>query len=150
MEHATDSLERIISTSCEIKARVVEKDERETRYRMVLNFGHTIGHAIESLTGYSDLIHGEAVAIGMVYAARLSRNTGRCSQEVVERITACIDRFGLPTGLPDLSPEDIIHAIYLDKKTSHKNIRFILVKDIGSIEIVDRIEESTIREVLQT
>ena len=68
-------------------------------------------------------------------------------QDVVERITACIDRFGLPTGLPDLSPEDIIHAIYLDKKTSHKNIRFILVKDIGSIEIVDRIEESTIREV---
>ncbi len=144
----TDCLEHIIATSCEIKARVVEKDERESRYRMVLNFGHTIGHAVEALTGYSDLIHGEAVAIGMVQAAKLSQHTGHCSEAVVDRISRLIDRFGLPTQLPPLNPEDIVQALYLDKKTTHSNLRFILVNDIGSIEIVDNVDEASVRAVL--
>ncbi len=148
LAHETECLEHIIATSCEIKARVVEKDERESRYRMVLNFGHTIGHAVEALTGYSGLIHGEAVAIGMVQAAKLSRVTGHCSDAVVERIARLIDRFGLPTQLPPLDKEAIIQALYLDKKTTHQSLRFILVRDIGSIEIVDKVEESSVREVL--
>jgi 3-dehydroquinate synthase len=143
------ALAHIVSTSCAIKARVVEKDERESHYRMVLNFGHTIGHAIESLTGYSSYIHGEAVAIGMVYAARLSQIMGYCSKDVPLRITNLLKKFGLPTELPDLKAEDIIQTIYLDKKTAHKKIRFILVKDIGSIEIVDDVAESLIAEALR-
>jgi len=116
---------------------------------MVLNFGHTIGHALESLTGYSTYTHGEAVAIGMVYAARLSELTGRCSKDVTRRITGLIENFGLPTKLPSLKAEDMIQSMYLDKKTAHKKIRFILVKDIGSIEIVDHVAESFIKEALQ-
>ncbi len=149
LAHDTEALEHIIATSCAIKASVVEKDERESHYRMVLNFGHTIGHAIEALTGYSKYTHGEAVAIGMVYAAKLSQLTGRCSQDVTQRITDLIKNFGLPTQLPDLKAKDMIQSMYLDKKTAHKKIRFILVKDIGSIEIVDHVEETIIQEALQ-
>ncbi len=149
LAHDSKALEHIIATSCAIKARVVEKDERESHYRMVLNFGHTIGHAIESLTGYSTFTHGEAVAIGMVYAAKLSQLMGRCSEDVVHRITGLIENFGLPTQLPDLKAEDMIQSMYLDKKTAHKKICFILVKDIGSIEIVDNVAESFIKEALQ-
>lgn len=148
LSHDTDSLEHIIATSCAIKARVVEKDERESHYRMVLNFGHTVGHAIESLTGYSTFIHGEAVAIGMVVAAKLSQAMGRCSPEVPRRISELIENFGLPTQLPSLKAEDIIQSMYLDKKTSHKKIRFILVKGVGTVEIVDSVPESLLKEVL--
>ena len=77
----------IIKTSCEIKAKVVEKDERESHYRMILNFGHTLGHAIEAITGYSKFIHGEAVAIGMIYAAKLSYQLGKCPQEIPEPVS---------------------------------------------------------------
>ncbi|GJL78968.1 MAG: 3-dehydroquinate synthase [Nitrospinaceae bacterium] len=150
LSHDTDALEHIISTSCVIKARVVEKDERESHYRMVLNFGHTVGHAIESLTGYSTFIHGEAVAMGMVVAARLSHVMGRCSADVPKRITSLIEKFGLPTQLPDLKSEDIIQSMYSDKKTAHKKIRFIVVKDIGAVEIVDSVSESHIKQALES
>jgi 3-dehydroquinate synthase len=143
------SLEHIIETSCAIKARVVEKDERESKYRMILNFGHTIGHALEALTGYSGLKHGEAVAIGMVYAARISRETGRCSSAVCERIGGLVDKLGLPSRLPDLRTREIIDAMYLDKKAENKNIRFILVKDIGSIEIAESVSEPVLKKVLE-
>ncbi|MFQ5450917.1 MAG: 3-dehydroquinate synthase [Nitrospinaceae bacterium] len=149
LEQETESLQHIIAASCAIKASVVEKDERESRYRMVLNFGHTIGHALESLTGYTSLIHGEAVAIGMVHAALLSRITGHCGPEIPRRIAALVETFGLPTRLPPLDPGDIIQSMYLDKKTAHNKIRFILVKDIGSIEIVDDVPEHLIRQALE-
>jgi 3-dehydroquinate synthase len=149
LAHDSKALEHIIATSCAIKAQVVEKDELESHYRMVLNYGHTIGHAIEALTGYSTYAHGEAVAIGMVYAARLSEVTGRCSRDVTRRITSLIENFGLPTKLPSLSADDLIQAMYLDKKTAHKKIRFILVQDIGTIEIVDQVAEPHIQEALK-
>lgn len=149
LSHDPKALEHIIATSCAIKARVVEKDERESRYRMVLNYGHTIGHAIEALTGYSTYTHGEAVAIGMVYAARLSEVMNRCSEDVTRRINGLVENFGLPTKLPSLSAKDMIQSMYLDKKTTHKKIRFILVKDIGSIEIVDQVAESHIQTALE-
>lgn len=143
------ALEHIIETSCAIKARVVEKDERESKHRMILNFGHTIGHALEALTGYSGLKHGEAVAIGMVCAARLSKETGRCSDDVSRRIRALVEKVGLPSHLPNLRTGAIIEAMYLDKKAENKNIRFILVKDIGSIEIVDGVAEPVLQKVLE-
>ncbi|MCH8156648.1 MAG: 3-dehydroquinate synthase [Nitrospinae bacterium] len=142
-------LEHIIETSCAIKAEVVEKDERESRYRMVLNFGHTFGHAIEALTGYTRLLHGEAVAIGMVQAARLSAETGRCAGDVPQRIAALLKKFGLPTQSPDLKPADVIESMYHDKKTEHNKLRFIMVKDIGSIEIVDDVPEEPVKKVLE-
>ena len=144
----TDCLAAIIETSCAIKARVVEQDERESSYRMILNFGHTLGHAIEALTHYSRYKHGEAVAIGMVYAAKLSRQLGHCSADVVGQIAAQVERFGLPSGLPEFSAADYIETLYRDKKVHDKNIRFILVKDSGTVEIVDRVSEADIEKAL--
>ena len=142
------SLAYIIGTSCAIKAEVVEKDERESHYRMILNFGHTFGHAIEALTGYSQFIHGEAVAIGMVYAAQLSHSVGKCSEDVPKRLQALLNNLGLPVSMPGLDSSAVIESLYHDKKTMDHKIRFILVKEIGSIEIVDQMAPAEILKVL--
>ena len=143
-------LAHIIKTSCAIKADVVEKDERESHYRMILNFGHTLGHAIEALTHYSQFIHGEAVAIGMVCAAKLSHQLGKCSEEVPIRIKELVKKCGLPADLPDLDSQSIIESLYHDKKTMNNKIKFILVKEIGKIEIVDDMPEADIFKLLQS
>ena len=143
-----ECLSHIIETSCAIKAEVVEKDERESRYRMILNFGHTLGHAIESLTDYSSFIHGEAVAIGMVRAAKLSHSMGKCSEEVPKRLEALLKKLGLPVEMPKLESSAVIESLYHDKKTMNHKIKFILVKEIGSIEIVDHMPEAEILKVL--
>ena len=141
-------LEYIIETSCAIKARVVEKDEHENRHRMILNFGHTFGHAIETLTNYTEYLHGEALSIGMVQAASLSVETGLCNEDVLIRIKNLLKKFGLPIHPPDLKPEDIIQSMYHDKKTTRNKLRLILAKAIGSIEIVDNVSETPIKAVL--
>ncbi len=143
-----ECLSHIIETSCAIKAGVVEKDERENHYRMILNFGHTLGHAIESLTDYSRFIHGEAVAMGMVCAAKLSHSMGKCSEEVPKRLEALLKKLGLPVEMPGLDSSAVIESLYHDKKTMDHKIRFILVKEIGSVEIVDHMPEAEILKVL--
>jgi 3-dehydroquinate synthase len=144
----TECLETIIETSCAIKAKVVERDERESSYRMVLNFGHTLGHAVEALTGYSQFKHGEGIAIGMVYAAKLSCQLGKCSEKVVRKIQALVEKFGLPSRLPDFPASEYIETMYRDKKAHDRKIRFILVKDIGTVEIVDYVAEADIQKAL--
>jgi len=144
----TACLERIIETSCAIKAKVVERDERESNYRMVLNYGHTVGHAIEALTDYARFKHGEAVAIGMIAAARLSHRMGYCDAATVERIAALIDRYGLPTQLPEFPARDYIECMYRDKKAREKKIRFILVRALGQVEIVDAVPEAELENAL--
>lgn len=141
-------LSYIIETSCAIKARVVEKDERESHHRMILNFGHTLGHAIESLTDYSRFIHGEAVAMGMVRAAELSYSMEKCSKEVPRRLEALLKNLGLPVEMPGLDSKAVIESLCHDKKTMDHKIKFILVKEIGSIEIVDHMPESEILKIL--
>jgi 3-dehydroquinate synthase len=145
----TGCLEHIIETSCAIKAGVVERDEYESSYRMVLNFGHTLGHAIEALTEYSTWKHGEAVAVGMVYAARLSQMQGKCSADVVSRIEHLTTRFGLPTHLPQFAPEEFIETMSLDKKVRDGKIKFVLVRAIGSVEIVDTISTTDLEHALR-
>lgn len=142
------SLAHIVETSCAIKARVVEKDERESHYRMILNFGHTFGHAIESLTEYALFVHGEAVAMGMVRAAQLSHSVGKCSEEVPKRLEALLKNLGLPVDMPDLDSSAVIESLYHDKKTIGHKIRFILVTEIGSVEIADQMPEEEILKVL--
>ena len=141
-------LEYIIKTSCSIKAEVVEKDELENHYRMILNFGHTLGHAIEALTQYSKFIHGEAVAIGMIYAAKLSQKLGKCQEGIPRRLDRLVRKFDLPADLPDLNSKAIIESLYHDKKTMNRKIKFILVKEIGIVEIVDDIPEEKIISIL--
>ncbi len=143
-----DVLIHSIKRSCETKADVISKDEMETGLRAILNFGHTIGHAIESLTGYKKYRHGEAVAIGMVYAARLSLETGLCSDEDYKRVFNLIRVAGLPTAISGLDADSIIDSLYLDKKVKEEKVRFVLMKKIGSVEIQGDIPNELIRKVL--
>ncbi|KKO21245.1 MAG: 3-dehydroquinate synthase [Candidatus Brocadia sp.] len=141
------ALVNIIATSCKIKAKVVEEDEKETHLRAILNYGHTIGHAIEALTGYKKYRHGEAVAIGMLYATKIAMEMGLTDSLVLERQLSLIRRLGLPlhTGLP---PEDMVRALYTDKKTVAGRLRFILPLKIGEVAISDQVTEEIIYRVL--
>jgi 3-dehydroquinate synthase len=132
LAHDRDLLSHLVKRSCELKSTVVSHDERESDYRAILNFGHTLGHAVENLTAYNTYLHGEAVAVGMVAAARVSRARGRCGAEVVERIEALLTRAGLPTTMPpSLSSGDLCRAIERDKKARDGRIKFVCVDEIG-------------------
>lgn len=125
-------LTKIVLRSCENKARVVEADEREEDYRAVLNFGHTIGHALEAATHYRRFLHGEAVGVGMAKAAALSAQLGFCDARSVERIVALIGQAGLPTELPaDLALADLIQGMEVDKKAAGGKIKFVISEGLG-------------------
>jgi len=125
-------LKRVIVTSCSIKARVVEADEREENQRAVLNFGHTLGHALEAATDYRQLLHGEAVAIGMVKAAMLSVQHGFCDQQTFERILKLVKKAGLPNEIPSgVSMVKVIQSMELDKKAADGRIKFVMSQGIG-------------------
>jgi 3-dehydroquinate synthase len=149
LKQEPEALEHVIETSCAIKAGVVEKDERENHYRMVLNFGHTLGHAVEALTDYARYKHGEAVAMGMVFAAQLSVLAGRCPQPVADRIRVLVKKVGLPDQWPVRDAQSYIEAMYLDKKSADKKITFILARRIGEVEIVESIDESMLIRALK-
>jgi len=121
-----------VAASCAIKARVVEKDEREEDYRSILNFGHTIGHALESVTGYEEFLHGEAVAIGMAQAASISVHEGFCDKESLRRICRLITRAGLPTEIPPhIQPRELVQRMEVDKKSVGGRIKLVLCEGIG-------------------
>jgi 3-dehydroquinate synthase len=127
-----DLMVRIVRTCCTLKALVVGEDETESGYRAVLNFGHTVAHALESLTEYKQYLHGEAVAIGMVAAARVSRRLGLCGDRDYQRIRTLIGRCGLPTEVPaDIRGEPLALAMRTDKKARGGVINFVCVEAIG-------------------
>ena len=127
-----EMLTHIIATSCAIKARVVEADEREDDYRAVLNFGHTIGHALEAATGYRKFLHGEAVGVGMVKAAALSVNQRFCDAAILKRVTALVQKAGLPVDIPpEVAPQSLVQAMGIDKKVAGGKIKFIMCEGIG-------------------
>jgi 3-dehydroquinate synthase len=139
----------LVQRSCEIKAEVVIADERETGLRAILNFGHTVGHAVEALTGYSTLLHGEAVAIGMVAAARMAVRQRMLAAPAAERLRSLIERYALPTEIPaTLSPEAILETMQLDKKTRDGQLQFVLPTRIGAVEIGCAVTETDARAVL--
>ncbi|NJD37571.1 MAG: 3-dehydroquinate synthase [Geobacter sp.] len=125
-------LERVIARCCEIKACVVEQDERESGLRAVLNYGHTLGHAFETLAGYQDLLHGEAVAIGMALAAGLSVREGYCSVDDAERIVGLLQRMGLPTVAPPVEEEALVLALGRDKKNRSGTLQYVCNRGIGA------------------
>lgn len=137
-----DALIQAVARSCAIKARVVEADEREGGVRAVLNFGHTLGHAVETLTGYTRYLHGEAVAIGMVQAARVSLSLGFCSLADCERIDALLQRFGLPRELPAFPVHAYAEALSHDKKVRDRGLLFICNRGIGDYKM-ERINDLT-------
>jgi 3-dehydroquinate synthase len=122
----------VITRCCAIKARVVEQDERETDYRAVLNFGHTIGHALEAVTGYKRFLHGEAVGIGMVNAAAISAQQGFCDQSSLNRIRQLIETAELPSKIPpEVTMAALVKAMELDKKSAGGKIKFVVCAGIG-------------------
>lgn len=133
LEDAT--LCQVIKRSCEIKAQVVSEDEREQGRRKILNYGHTMGHAVEAVTRYRRYLHGEAVAMGMAFAARLARRLRLCDDETVGRQVRLIKQMGLPTSLPDLRPGDILKSMEVDKKVRSGQIHFVLPEAIGKVTI---------------
>lgn len=149
-----DALRHVIARSCRLKANVVEQDEYErTGLRAVLNYGHTFAHAYEALAGYGELLHGEAVAIGMVDAARLAARRKLIDESIVNRQTQLLESLGLPTSRRNVvsaSADEIIGRMRLDKKTQSGKLRFVLPTKLGHVELMGDIPEADVREVLNS
>ncbi len=145
-------MRHIIARSCRLKADVVEQDEYErTGLRAILNYGHTFAHAFEALAGYGELLHGEAVAIGMTYAARLAEALGRIDAELTRRQAELLQAVGLSTTLPAacrFSSEEVLSTMRLDKKTVGGQLRFVLPTELGHVEVVKNVPEAAVRSVL--
>ena len=142
-------LRGIITRCCELKAEVVSQDEREeTGLRAVLNYGHTFCHAFEYLTGYEQLLHGEAVSIGMLCASRLAEKVGRIDQALTGRQEQLLVALGLPTEVPDVEHDEVVMAMQRDKKVSDGRIRLVLLETIGCARLVSDYPDSVLHEVL--
>lgn len=140
----------MIRRCCEMKASVVERDEREGGLRRILNFGHTIGHAVEAASGYS-LIHGFAVAIGMLAAAKLAVRSGYADAGVAADISALLQAYNLPTAIPQEYDRTILrNYLQTDKKTIGGRVFFVLPEQIGTVRITDQVNEADIDAVLST
>lgn len=136
-----ECLESMIRRCCQLKAQVVELDEKESGLRAVLNFGHTLGHALEMLAGYREFVHGEAVALGMVLAARISAGLGHCSTAEIERIESLIACLGLRTQPPTVERQGLLGAILTDKKNKDGTISFICNAGIGNFAVEQLLPE---------
>lgn len=131
----TAVLTQAVARSCEIKASIVGRDERESGERALLNLGHTFGHAVEAMTGYSRWLHGEAVGFGLVLAADLSRSLELLHDSDVNRITDAVARAGLPTRIEGLSASEAIEYMRGDKKAQAGEIRFVVLEKIGKASV---------------
>ncbi len=157
-ERHADVLQHVIARCCRLKADVVEADEREeTGHRAVLNYGHTFCHAIEAATGYGELLHGEAVSIGMICASRLAErlkrpDTEQVDNEFTRRQSELLAALGLPVDLPEEFPEigadRLIELMRHDKKVEHGRLRFVLPTRMGHVELVDDVADDDVHAVL--
>ena len=148
-------LETVIRKCCEIKADIVARDEKETGLRAVLNFGHTFGHALELLGGYSKWLHGEAISLGMLMAARVSNRELGFPRAQEQRLFDLLTEFNLPVvikGEPGLSisAKTIIEAMGMDKKTIEGEMNFVLTKGFGDVRIKQRVENDRVLEEIQS
>lgn len=145
-----EPLEKIVTWCCRLKAQVVERDETESGMRSILNFGHTLGHALESIQAYRGLKHGHAVAVGMVFAARLAFKLGKCSESTLARLKSLLEKIGLSTGIPrGLSPHQVIAFMQRDKKARAGELRWVLPARIGSVEIGCKADDSLVVDLLK-
>jgi 3-dehydroquinate synthase len=143
------AIAHVVRRCCEIKAAVVSADERESELRAILNFGHTIGHAMETLAEYVGLLHGEAIAMGMCCGARLSVKRAGLSEAEAQRVCALLEACGLPTHLGEkYSIEDLFAAVRLDKKAQGGKLRFVLLKRLGEAIVSDAVTDEDLREAV--
>ena len=127
-----------------------DQQEQESGLRAILNYGHTFAHAIELLTNYRAVVHGEAVAMGMHAAATLACALGLCSADMVARQKALIEAAGLPTAFPDLHADRVVEAFHHDKKTAGARLKFVLPREIGKVEIVPDPDHAALRTAIES
>lgn len=140
----------VVTGSCQIKAQVVEQDEKESGLRAILNFGHTIGHALESITDYAVFKHGEAVALGMLAAVKIALQMEVLKQpDLYGLLSQFCQELNLPTRIPGLPVKSIYDTIYLDKKVVFGQIRWVLPRDIGAVEVFDNVPSQVVEQVLR-
>ncbi|RKZ96756.1 MAG: 3-dehydroquinate synthase [Gammaproteobacteria bacterium] len=150
-ERQTDVLVEVVERSCQDKADVVASDELEHGVRALLNLGHTFGHAIETGMGYGNWLHGEAIAVGMVMAADLSQRLGWIDGVIVARIKALLIAAGLPTTIPeDMSSDQFMSLMAVDKKVQDGRIRLVLLKSIGKAIMSDDYDAEKLAETLES
>ena len=145
-ERDSSVLEELIGRSVEVKARIVEKDERETGYRQILNLGHTIGHALEAAAGFSNLGHGEAVAVGLVAACQLSFLLGLLPAAQRDRVERLLALHRLPTRLPNVRWQEVEPWLRLDKKGRETGGTYVLTAGIGDVSVHRQVPEHSVRE----
>ena len=149
LAHDAQALTHVIRRSCEIKADIVGRDEREQGDRALLNLGHTFGHALESTTGYTRWLHGEAVGAGLLMAATMSHEAGLLSGGVVERLRKLLERTGLPTEARDVQAETVLENMRIDKKVKSGRIRLVLLRSIGTSFVTADYPDAALRRTLE-
>jgi 3-dehydroquinate synthase len=141
----------LVRRAVAVKVDVVNIDEREQAERMLLNYGHTVGHALEQLLGYGVLLHGEAVAIGMQVEAHLAHTLGLCDAQLIQRQTAILQHYQLPTTIPQgITVPQLLEVMHRDKKVQAGQLRWALPRTIGQAEIVRNVPIATVESVLST
>jgi len=145
-----DVVSKAIACSASIKARLVSEDEKERGRRIILNYGHTIAHGLESATRYERFLHGEAVAIGMTGAARLSQRLELLPAEAARRQQELICQFGLPVSCPGVDVTAVLRAMELDKKVEGREIRWVLLDDIGKVTVKKDVPREVVSTVIES
>jgi 3-dehydroquinate synthase len=138
----------IVARNAALKAAVVSEDEREGGRRTILNYGHTAGHAIEAVTGYTRVLHGEAISAGMMAAAAIGRAMGITPAAVVERQARLFEAYGLPLRIGGLDVDAVIAATLLDKKVASRRVRWVLLEDVGRPVVRDDVPDAVVREAV--
>ncbi len=149
MRREYSSLAYAIQRCCQIKADIVSRDEKESGLRAILNFGHTIGHGLESLTGFNLYTHGEAVALGMIYESLIARNIGLIDQNLIDLLIGLLKRANLPTRIEQIDVKALIRAMSHDKKNKSGSIVFVLPIGVGEVDIFDNVDNIKILEVFK-
>lgn len=144
LEKEPPALARAIQRSCELKATVVAEDEHESGHRVILNFGHTFGHAIENCQGYGEWLHGEAVATGMIMAAELSG----IGDGDVERLRVLLQKAGLPVSPPAIDGQDWLRTMGMDKKVKQKQLRFVLLRALGDAYLATSYDKDKLQQII--
>ena len=140
----------VVARNAALKAKVVSEDEREGGLRMILNYGHTIGHAIEAVTGYSSVLHGEAISVGMMAAAAIGERIGVTPPAIAQRQRRLFELYGLPRTMPGLDPGAVMEATTVDKKIAAKKLRWVLLEDFGKPVVRDDVPDALVGDVLHT
>jgi 3-dehydroquinate synthase len=147
---SSDTRVEVVSRCCSIKARIVEQDERERGIRSILNYGHTVGHALETLTDYAYYTHGEAVAIGMIAAAKISHEIHATHQDTVKLQESLVEAAGLPIRIErPIDPHDIAQQLNRDKKRLAGRVRWVLPRTIGEVFLTDEVPSDVVLGILK-